>query len=71
MCAINRFSVFYLKTNQHLQMDKDETPLDISQWIVNGMNTIRCIELSGEGGVFILSASSTPSDKRNQRYADP
>ncbi|SJK99063.1 uncharacterized protein ARMOST_02348 [Armillaria ostoyae] len=52
-------------------MDKNEMLLDISQWIVNGMNTVRCIELSGEGSVFILNASSTPSDKRNQSIPSP
>ncbi|KAK0501088.1 hypothetical protein EDD18DRAFT_1102038 [Armillaria luteobubalina] len=41
--------------------NNNRTPLDITPWIVNGSNIIRCIQLSGDADVFLLHASSTPS----------
>ncbi|KAK0478112.1 hypothetical protein EDD18DRAFT_1114234 [Armillaria luteobubalina] len=48
----------------------NETALDISQWLVDGTNTVRCIQLRDEAAdVFILHASSMPSgiEKRDQK----
>ncbi|KAK0478108.1 hypothetical protein EDD18DRAFT_1114230 [Armillaria luteobubalina] len=58
------FLPFELTSNWQAMMN--ETTLDISQWTVEGTNTVRCIQLTDEtADVFILRASSMPSGNQS------
>ncbi|KAK0471897.1 hypothetical protein EDD18DRAFT_1118958 [Armillaria luteobubalina] len=58
------FLPFELTSNWQAMMN--ETTLDISQWTVEGTNTVRCIQLTDEtADIFILRASSMPSGNQS------